>query len=221
MHMEHFDVTPPTKQRLKYSLLLIIAITLYAQLVYPLITSNQEGNVILMPLYPLEQSAVWKVAISVLDVAALCYIYNALRQQLRSVGDVAHLACLLYIVAKLVNVGYGTMATLALRDDLYMVPSSPWYHIDVAVTAVTGVLVTVAILWLAITLIYKYSGRLRVAGMAELVSYVVMNIVIGGVSLLFPNNPVLSHVYTLLSIVCFVLPPLCYYRAFRADGTAM
>lgn len=179
-----------------------------------------QGDALGMLLYPVLKSFPVTFAVNLLDLAALCFLYELLRRQVKAVSPAANVACWMLIITKCVNILlYAALHFLndytAIVDDRIFERSHAIYMVN----AVFSTICFAAIVWLSILLMLRFAGRVKMLGIVWLVTVLVPEILVSLIELIPGESDeawnIAMNLNEIIVFLCAVLSPFFILYAFQ------
>ena len=191
----------------------IIVLSLYFQVIRPFLSAH-GGNALVMLFAPVMRSPVFTELMSIAYLALTAVLYNAVRMQLRRRNSWAQWVCAAAIGALVAGcIFYALIANmLGGEPNLYNRMS-----LSIISTAMgLRLFANFAILVLSVFLVFKGGGRLRIAGIIYIVSFVA-GILLGEFGLFFNelSLQVMAYISTLFNLLFLIFLRL----SFRPVGS--
>ena len=193
----------------------IIVLSLYFQVIRPFLSAH-GGNALVMLFTPVMRSPVFTELMSIAYLALTAVLYNAVRMQLRRRNSWAQWVCAAAIGALVAGcIVYALIAImLGGEPNLYNRMS-----LSIISTAMgLRLFANFAILVLSVFLVFKGGGRLRIAGIIYIVSFVA-GILLGEFGLFFNelSLQVMAYISTFLNLLFLIFLRL----SFRPAGSGL
>lgn len=186
----------------------IIVLSLYFQVIRPFLSAH-GGNALVMLFTPVMRSPVFTELMSIAYLALTAVLYNAVRMQLRRRNSWAQWVCAAAIGALVAGcIVYALIAImLGGEPNLYNRMS-----LSIISTAMgLRLFANLAILVLSVFLVFKGGGRLRIAGIIYIVSFVA-GILLGEFGLFFNelSLQVMAYISTFLNLLFLIFLRLSF-----------
>ena len=191
----------------------IIVLSLYFQVIRPFLSAH-GGNALVMLFAPVMRNPVFTELMSIAYLALTAVLYNAVRMQLRRRNSWAQWVCAAAIGALVAGCIVNALIAIMLggEPDLYNRMS-----LSIISTAMgLRLFANLAILVLSVFLVFKGGGRLRIAGIIYIVSFVA-GILLGEFGLFFNelSLQVMAYISTLFNLLFLIFLRL----SFRPAGS--
>lgn len=191
----------------------IIILSLYFQVIRPFLSAH-GGNALVMLFAPVMRNPVFTELMSIAYLALTAVLYNAVRMQLRRRNSWAQWVCAAAIGALVAGCIVNALIAIMLggEADLYNRMS-----LSIISTAMgLRLFANLAILVLSVFLVFKGGGRLRIAGIIYIVSFVA-GILLGEFGLFFNelSLQVMAYISTLFNLLFLIFLRL----SFRPAGS--
>ena len=172
----------------------IIVLSLYFQVIRPFLSAH-GGNALVMLFTPVMRSPVFTELMSIAYLALTAVLYNAVRMQLRRRNSWAQWVCAAAIGALVAG------CNLYNRMSLSIISTAMGLRL----------FANFAILVLSVFLVFKGGGRLRIAGIIYIVSFVA-GILLGEFGLFFNelSLQVMAYISTLLNLLFLIFLRLSF-----------
>lgn len=186
----------------------IIVLSLYFQVIRPFLSAH-GGNALVMLFAPVMRNPVFTELMSIAYLALTAVLYNAVRMQLRRHNSWAQWVCAAAIGALVAGCIVNALIAIMLggEPDLYNRMS-----LSIISTAMgLRLFANLAILVLSVFLVFKGGGRLRIAGIIYIVSFVA-GILLGEFGLFFNelSLQVMAYISTLLNLLFLIFLRLSF-----------
>ena len=191
----------------------IIVLSLYFQVIRPFLSAH-GGNALVMLFAPVMRNPVFTELMSIAYLALTAVLYNAVRMQLRRRNSWAQWVCAAAIgalvagciVTALIAIMLGGEPNLYNRMSLSIISTAMGLRL----------FANFAILVLSVFLVFKGGGRLRIAGIIYIVSFVA-GILLGEFGLFFNelSLQVMAYISTLFNLLFLIFLRL----SFRPAGS--
>ena len=186
----------------------IIVLSLYFQVIRPFLSAH-GGNALVMLFAPVMRNPVFTELMSIAYLALTAVLYNAVRMQLRRRNSWAQWVCAAAIGALVAGcIVYALIAImLGGEPNLYNRMS-----LSIISTAMgLRLFANLAILVLSVFLVFKGGGRLRIAGIIYIVSFVA-GILLGEFGLFFNelSLQVMAYISTFLNLLFLIFLRLSF-----------
>ena len=168
-----FTTTPRIAKWMRIAFIVIVVIGLYLQFGLGVINQIQD-DALGMLLYPVLKSFPVTFAVNLLDLVALCFLYELLRRQVKVVSPAANVACWMLIITKCANILLN--ATLHFLNDYTAVVDDRYFERSYALYMVKAAFSTIcfaAIVWLCVLLMLRFTGRVKTLGIVWLVTVLI------------------------------------------------
>lgn len=191
----------------------IIVLSLYFQVIRPFLSAH-GGNALVMLFAPVMRNPVFTELMSIAYLALTAVLYNAVRMQLRRRNSWAQWVCAAAIGALVAGCIVNALIAIMLGGEPYLYNRVSLSIISTAMGL--RLFANLAILVLSVFLVFKGGGRLRIAGIIYIVSFVA-GILLGEFGLFFNELSLQAMVYisTLLNLLFLIFLRL----SFRPAGS--
>lgn len=191
----------------------IIVLSLYFQVIRPFLSAH-GGNALVMLFAPVMRNPVSTELMSIAYLALTAVLYNAVRMQLRRRNSWAQWVCAAAIGALVAGCIVNALIAIMLGGEPYLYNRMSLSIISTAMGL--RLFANLAILVLSVFLVFKGGGRLRIAGIIYIVSFVA-GILLGEFGLFFNELSLQAMVYisTLLNLLFLIFLRL----SFRPAGS--
>ena len=191
----------------------IIVLSLYFQVIRPLLSAH-GGNALVMLFAPVMRNPVFTELMSIAYLALTAVLYNAVRMQLRRRNSWAQWVCAAAIGALVAGCIVNTLIAIMLGGEPYLYNRMSLSIISTAMGL--RLFANFAILVLSVFLVFKGGGRLRIAGIIYIVSFVA-GILLGEFGLFFNelSLQVMVYISTFLNLLFLIFLRL----SFRPAGS--
>ncbi len=191
----------------------IIVLSLYFQVIRPFLSAH-GGNALVMLFAPVMRNPVFTELMSIAYLALTAVLYNAVRMQLRRRNSWAQWVCAAAIGALVAGCIVYALIAIMLGGEPYLYNRMSLSIISTAMGL--RLFANLAILVLSVFLVFKGGGRLRIAGIIYIVSFVA-GILLGEFGLFFNELSLQAMVYisTLLNLLFLIFLRL----SFRPAGS--
>ena len=193
----------------------IIVLSLYFQVIRPFLSAH-GGNALVMLFAPVMRNPVFTELMSIAYLALTAVLYNAVRMQLRRRNSWAQWVCAAAIGALVAGCIVNALIAIMLGGEPYLYNRMSLSIISTAMGL--RLFANLAILVLSVFLVFKGGGRLRIAGIIYIVSFVA-GILLGEFGLFFNELSLQAMVYisTLLNLLFLIFLRL----SFRPAGSGL
>ena len=191
----------------------IIVLSLYFQVIRPFLSAH-GGNALVMLFAPVMRNPVSTELMSIAYLALTAVLYNAVRMQLRRCNSWAQWVCAAAIGALVAGCIVYALIAIMLGGEPYLYNRMSLSIISTAMGL--RLFANLAILVLSVFLVFKGGGRLRIAGIIYIVSFVA-GILLGEFGLFFNelSLQVMAYISTLLNLLFLIFLRL----SFRPAGS--
>ena len=191
----------------------IIVLSLYFQVIRPFLSAH-GGNALVMLFTPVMRSPVFTELMSIAYLALTAVLYNAVRMQLRRRNSWAQWVCAAAIGALVAGCIVSALIAIMLGGEPYLYNRMSLSIISTAMGL--RLFANLAILVLSVFLVFKGGGRLRIAGIIYIFSFVA-GILLGEFGLFFNelSLQVMVYISTLLNLLFLIFLRL----SFRPAGS--
>lgn len=201
-----FIISKGAHNRLKIALISIFSIFLYYRS-HGFWMANAHGHVLLVPIYALLQSAIFKKLIVLAFALAQSMFYYELLVQFRKRGSKVQILCGLIIILLFSRFFLGFISpTLSFKAAMYA-------------GSLTSILKGFIILLLSIFFIIRYQGYIRLAGIAAMLSVVLPNL-LSSVIAAYVSIETLStliEIVDYITTLCSFASYLFYFKSFKPE----
>ena len=186
----------------------IIVLSLYFQVIRPFLSAH-GGNALVMLFTPVMRSPVFTELMSIAYLALTAVLYNAVRMQLRRRNSWAQWVCAAAIGALVAGCIVNALIAIMLGGEPYLYNRMSLSIISTAMGL--RLFANLAILVLSVFLVFKGGGRLRIAGIIYIVSFVA-GILLGEFGLFFNELSLQAMVYisTFLNLLFLIFLRLSF-----------
>lgn len=214
-----FTTTPRIARWMRIAFIVIVVIDLYLQ--FGLGVINQiQGDALGMLLYPVLKSFPVTFTVYLLDLVALCFLYELLRRQVKVVSPAANVACWMLIITKCANILLN--AALHFLNDYTAVVDDRCFERSHALYMVNAAFSTIcfaAIVWLCVLLMLRFTGRVKTLGIVWLVTVLIPE-VLASLLAFIPRGSeetwnIAMNLYEIIVFLCAVLSPFFILYAFQ------
>ena len=177
----------------------IIILSLYFQVIRPFLSAH-GGNALVMLFAPVMRNPVFTELMSIAYLALTAVLYNAVRMQLRRRNSWAQWVCAAAIGALVAGCIVNALIAIMLGGEPNLYNRMSLSIISTAMGL--RLFANFAILVLSVFLVFKGGGRLRIAGIIYIVSFVA-GILLGEFGLFFNelSLQVMAYISTLLNLL--------------------
>lgn len=191
----------------------IIVLSLYFQVIRPFLSAH-GGNALVMLFAPVMRNPVFTELMSIAYLALTAVLYNAVRMQLRRRNSWAQWVCAAAIGALVAGCIVYALIAIMLGGEPYLYNRMSLSIISTAMGL--RLFANLAILVLSVFLVFKGGGRLRIAGIIYIVSFVA-GILLGEFGLFFNelSLQVMAYISTLFNLLFLIFLRL----SFRPAGS--
>lgn len=177
----------------------IIILSLYFQVIRPFLSAH-GGNALVMLFAPVMRNPVFTELMSIAYLALTAVLYNAVRMQLRRCNSWAQWVCAAAIGALVAGCIVNALIAIMLGGEPNLYNRMSLSIISTAMGL--RLFANFAILVLFVFLVFKGGGRLRIAGIIYIVSFVA-GILLGEFGLFFNelSLQVMAYISTLLNLL--------------------
>ena len=191
----------------------IIVLSLYFQVIRPFLSAH-GGNALVMLFAPVMRNPVFTELMSIAYLALTAVLYNAVRMQLRRRNSWAQWVCAAAIGALVAGCIIYTLIAIMLGGEPNLYNRMSLSIISTAMGL--RLFANLAILVLSVFLVFKGGGRLRIAGIIYIVSFVA-GILLGEFGLFFNelSLQVMAYISTLFNLLFLIFLRL----SFRPVGS--
>ena len=191
----------------------IIVLSLYFQVIRPFLSAH-GGNALVMLFAPVMRNPVFTELMSIAYLALTAVLYNAVRMQLRRRNSWAQWVCAAAIGALVAGCIVNALIAIMLGGEPYLYNRMSLSIISTAMGL--RLFANLAILVLSVFLVFKGGGRLRIAGIIYIVSFVA-GILLGEFGLFFNelSLQVMAYISTFLNLLFLIFLRL----SFRPAGS--
>ena len=189
----------------------IIVLSLYFQVIRPFLSAH-GGNALVMLFAPVMRNPVFTELMSIAYLALTAVLYNAVRMQLRRRNSWAQWVCAAAIGALVAGCIVNALIAIMLGGEPYLYNRMSLSIISTAMGL--RLFANLAILVLSVFLVFKGGGRLRIAGIIYIVSFVA-GILLGEFGLFFNelSLQVMAYISTLLNLLFLIFLRLSFRPA--------
>lgn len=186
----------------------IIVLSLYFQVIRPFLSAH-GGNALVMLFAPVMRNPVFTELISIAYLALTAVLYNAVRMQLRRRNSWAQWVCVAAIGALVAGCIVYALIAIMLGGEPYLYNRMSLSIISTAMGL--RLFANLAILVLSVFLVFKGGGRLRIAGIIYIVSFVA-GILLGEFGLFFNelSLQVMAYISTLFNLLFLIFLRLSF-----------
>lgn len=191
----------------------IIVLSLYFQVIRPFLSAH-GGNALVMLFAPVMRNPVSTELMSIAYLALTAVLYNAVRMQLRRRNSWAQWVCAAAIGALVAGCIVNALIAIMLGGEPYLYNRMSLSIISTAMGL--RLFANLAILVLSVFLVFKGGGRLRIAGIIYIFSFVA-GILLGEFGLFFNelSLQVMAYISTLFNLLFLIFLRL----SFRPAGS--
>ena len=191
----------------------IIVLSLYFQVIRPFLSAH-GGNALVMLFAPVMRNPVFTELMSIAYLALTAVLYNAVRMQLRRRNSWAQWVCAAAIGALVAGCIVNALIAIMLGGEPNLYNRMSLSIISTAMGL--RLFANFAILVLSVFLVFKGGGRLRIAGIIYIVSFVA-GILLGEFGLFFNelSLQVMAYISTLFNLLFLIFRR----RSFRPAGS--
>lgn len=191
----------------------IIVLSLYFQVIRPFLSAH-GGNALVMLFAPVMRNPVSTELMSIAYLALTAVLYNAVRMQLRRRNSWAQWVCAAAIGALVAGCIVNALIAIMLGGEPYLYNRMSLSIISTAMGL--RLFANLAILVLSVFLVFKGGGRLRIAGIIYIVSFVA-GILLGEFGLFFNELSLqaMAYISTLFNLLFLIFLRL----SFRPAGS--
>ena len=191
----------------------IIVLSLYFQVIRPFLSAH-GGNALVMLFAPVMRNSVFTELMSIAYLALTAVLYNAVRMQLRRRNSWAQWVCAAAIGALVAGCIVNALIAIMLGGEPNLYNRMSLSIISTAMGL--RLFANLAILVLSVFLVFKGGGRLRIAGIIYIVSFVA-GILLGEFGLFFNelSLQVMAYISTFLNLLFLIFLRL----SFRPAGS--
>ena len=186
----------------------IIVLSLYFQVIRPFLSAH-GGNALVMLFAPVMRNLVFTELMSIAYLALTAVLYNAVRMQLRRRNSWAQWVCAAAIGSLVAGCIVNALIAIMLggEPDLYNRMSLSIFSTAMGLRLFANL----AILVLSVFLVFKGGGRLRIAGIIYIFSFVA-GILLGEFGLFFNelSLQVMAYISTLLNLLFLIFLRLSF-----------
>ena len=189
----------------------IIVLSLYFQVIRPFLSAH-GGNALVMLFAPVMRNPVFTELMSIAYLALTAVLYNAVRMQLRRRNSWAQWVCAAAIGALVAGCIVNALIAIMLGGEPNLYNRMSLSIISTAMGL--RLFANFAILVLSVFLVFKGGGRLRIAGIIYIVSFVA-GILLGEFGLFFNelSLQVMVYISTLLNLLFLIFLRLSFRPA--------
>ena len=186
----------------------IIVLSLYFQVIRPFLSAH-GGNALVMLFAPVMRNPVSTELMSIAYLALTAVLYNAVRMQLRRRNSWAQWVCAAAIGALVAGCIVNALIAIMLGGEPNLYNRMSLSIISTAMGL--RLFANFAILVLSVFLVFKGGGRLRIAGIIYIVSFVA-GILLGEFGLFFNelSLQVMAYISTLLNLLFLIFLRLSF-----------
>ena len=186
----------------------IIVLSLYFQVIRPFLSAH-GGNALVMLFAPVMRNPVFTELMSIAYLALTAVLYNAVRMQLRRRNSWAQWVCAAAIGALVAGCIVYALIAIMLGGEPYLYNRMSLSIISTAMGL--RLFANLAILVLSVFLVFKGGGRLRIAGIVYIVSFVA-GILLGEFGLFFNelSLQVMAYISTLFNLLFLIFLRLSF-----------
>ena len=191
----------------------IIVLSLYFQVIRPFLSAH-GGNTLVILFAPVMRNPVFTELMSIAYLALTAVLYNAVRMQLRRRNSWAQWVCAAAIGALVAGCIVNALIAIMLGGEPNLYNRMSLSIISTAMGL--RLFANLAILVLSVFLVFKGGGKLRIAGIIYIVSFVA-GILLGEFGLFFNelSLQVMAYISTLLNLLFLIFLRL----SFRPAGS--